>query len=542
MGNGAKFIAFCNGKWPHFFAGLLLLLFATSHFMMLRVKLPSQDSISTIFPFLTNWTLYLLAGILELVTAFVCLRNRGRELASLAIFIFLLVILWYRWALSYTGGDIKNCNCLGVLGKALHLSQTQEKDAPIAVLVLLALTIIPWLICKIFNFARSQLGKAGVAGRVAGIGLLLLCPCAYGQKTIVLTGQYDVYHYTGRGKQLFTNYTRHVAFTFTLSGQARSIFATNIDTNPEGLGLRTPWEGWIFDGTNSYTLMPELDTNNGYAVYATISPGQCFLRDYDESLDFYTIWLAYGLSSTNLPATKSGVVEIPLPWYNTRGSPFSHGFEWKITPSPDARFMSECQVSRNTNLDLSDDAEMSRPDVVGPLTLSGRNNWKELLRVRQLSYPQGTVLAVYKCKQWCPTNQVTLPINSEEIFADNIQATNKPTVQAQVRGINVTVREDLEQLLPLLTAKTRVRDYRFRTENRSMDAISPRIEYQLAPGDSWNKPDILRDAQNQRMFFPAKFKFVDAKHRSHFTWLLLVVILAPLVIIVFKSKHKIKQR
>jgi hypothetical protein len=541
--NYAKLIQFCTGKWPHCFAGFLLLLFAASHFLMLTVDDLSQHSISTVFPFLTMWTLYLLAGIFELATAITCLRNRAQDIANLAIFIFVGVMVWYRWSLSYTGGG-KICHCLGILGQTLRLSQTQEKVIPIVALVLLSLTILPWLLSRLVEIVRSLWGNSIAARNVAFILLVFLCHRSYGQQTIEVTGQYDSYHYYDlRTSAPYTNETRHVAFACTFSGNAWSIYATNIDTNPEGAGLRTPWEGLIYDGTNTYTMMPyhvevmgrswtaETEMGKSCSIRTTISSGPLFIRDYDEFLDFYTIWLAYGLCPTNLPTDfiKDGAVEIPLPWFNSRNSPMSHGFEWKITPSADRRFVLGCQVLRNTNLDLSDSQEMLRPDFNAPLSLGLLNRDTELLQLRRQIYHQDSVQAIYKCKEWYETNQVLLPMVSEEAFADSIVDTNQPTTQAQVRVAKVTVRKGLEQLLPRVTQHIFVRDYRDRKVDKQKGGISPYIEYLLAPGDSWDNPEILLKAESHRVYFPTDFGSSDARRKSYFAWLLLILILAPLV-------------
>ena len=88
--------------------------------------------------------MYLIAGLFEAATGLLCLRFRGRDAANIVILTFVGVILWYRWAFYYTGGT--QCSCLGILGRLLHLSKTQEKVLPILALIVLTMTTLPWLI------------------------------------------------------------------------------------------------------------------------------------------------------------------------------------------------------------------------------------------------------------------------------------------------------------------------------------------------------------------------------------------------------------
>jgi hypothetical protein len=546
--DSAKPIRLYGGRLPHYFAGLVLLLFAASHFIMLIVHSPSQHSISTVFPFLTNWTVYLLAGIFELATAFICLKNRGRELANWAIFTFVIVIVWYRWALSYTGGG-KTCECLGILGQALHLSKTQEEVIPIVVLVLLALTITPWLVHKPVEIARSLWSNRGTARNLAIILCAFMCYQSYGQETVEVTGEYDGHHYNPKTGVPYANYTRHAAFTCTFSGKSWSIYATNIDANPDGLGQRTPWEGLVYDGTNTYILMPNLEKVMGIvesqkmgkscSVRATVSHGLLFLPDYDEWLDFYSVWLAYGLCPTNLPADfiKNGVIGIPLPWKNTRLTPMAYGFEWKITPSANGRFMSECEVLRNTNLDLNAKEETLRPSINPPLSLQGFNHFNETLEWRR-GESWGFVAALYKCSKWYDTNGVLLPAEAEFKICDPY-FTNSPLVLNQIRVVKVTVRRGLERLLPQIKEKILVADYRYRRADGVQ--VFPYMEYLLAPGDSWksdNDPKLLNMAKIA-VRWGHSLEFPENKRRSRCALLILMVLfLVPPVLIYLYSKHQ----
>ena len=247
----------------HCLAAVLLLTFAFSHFAAFAVHLPSQASVNTVFPFLTNRTMYLLAGVLELITAVICLLKRGRQRAHVAILMFIFVMIWYRWALFYTGGGA-HCECLGILGVALRLSKTQEKVLPIVALVLLGLTVLPWLLRRLAGIMRMTPSVPKVAGNLGLMLIAFLCHSSAAQQTIEVTGRYDTENFNPGTGTPFTNMARHVAFTFTLAGDAWSIWCTNI--SDAGDGLKTPWEGLVFDGKNTFVFVPHSGQTKGASI------------------------------------------------------------------------------------------------------------------------------------------------------------------------------------------------------------------------------------------------------------------------------------
>jgi hypothetical protein len=542
----------------HLFAGVLLLIFAVSHFLMATVPVPSNHSISTVFPFLRMWALFVFAGLFELSVAAICLKNYGRDIANFAILTFIVVMVWYHWALPYTGGG-KTCQCVGILGHALHLTKTQEKVVPVIVLCLLTITIIPWLLRRLFENARYFFQRA--SHLVRHVSLILLALVAWqcnGQETVQVSGKYHCFPYFPKTGVPYTNDITHAAFTYTVSGKAWSLYATNIDTNPEGAGFRTPWEGLIYDGTNLFTMMPyhaeaqgrnwtiETELGKGSAVRTTISPGPFFNTDFDEYLNFYAIWITYGLHPGDLKKDKNGLIEIVLPWYtSTRNTPLSHGFEWQISPSEDGRFISQCVVLSNTNLDRGDDAEMLRTDVDFPENLGARNRFTELLELRRLNYPNHYIQADYKCQEWYHTNGFTLPMRSEFKVYANFPFTNfypnSPLTRANIEAEKVTVRKGNENLLPsVVTNRTLVADYRYRKEFQGH--ICAHVDYVLAPGDSWksdNDPALVRKAMESLGQFSPQFGYAKDKRRSHLTWLLLVAILVP-ALLFLRPKKSIK--
>src|ERR1700734_1372770 len=128
----------------HGLAALLLLLFSVSHFADLIMGGVFYDAVNPVFTFLTNRTVFFLAGTLEMITAICCWKYRGQDLTNVAILTFIGIILWYRWSFHYVGGY--RCNCAGLFGKLFHISKIKENMIPVIALILLTISTVPWMI------------------------------------------------------------------------------------------------------------------------------------------------------------------------------------------------------------------------------------------------------------------------------------------------------------------------------------------------------------------------------------------------------------
>ncbi len=520
----------------HMLSSVLLLLFAISHFAAFTLNRPSQHSLNPVFPFVTNQTMYLAAGVFELVTSLVCYLGKGRKAARSAVMVFVVVMVWYRWAYYYTGGN-GSCDCLGVWGSVLHLTKTQERIMPIIALVLLTLTMLPFLVCKFF--LGRELGKPDAVNLVRVFVLLMSVAAnsALGGQTIEVTGRYDTERRNPRTGIVHTNLSRHVAFAFKMSGSGWSIYATNLDNS--GVGLKTPWEGLIYDGDETYTFLPignEIGSNSrSNDIKATISPGPIFLRDYDEWIDFDVIWLAYGMCPKLLSTNQAGSYEIPLPWTHSRISAHAHGFEWKITSTAEGRFVEACQVVRNTNLDLTLDEEMIRPGMKVPNSiLAARNSFQQALESRR-SIPHGFVVARYACAEWFTTNGITIPKNSEQLRYSELFP--YPAFQARVSAHTLVVRNVDDQLVPSVTRSISVEDYRFR--RASSNDVSASIRYILSPRSSWKRadnPDLAQQAERDLKLMKAFNRGESSNRKSIFAWSLLALVIVPFVIMQLRKK------
>lgn len=513
----------------HWTAAIILLLFAALHFSGLAFPDYTSDSENTVFPFLTSRMMYLTAGIFELLTALVCLKFRGRDLANIVILVFVGIILWYRWALHFTSDGLAQCGCLGLLGKWLNVSRTQELLIPVIALILLTLTTTPWLYRMLASSCRQSSGCLPLS-----LLLFALPGAAHGEQTIEVHGEIDAARYAYKLGTPFTNTQVHVGFVATLSGDTYKICATNLNNSI--------WWGMIVhDGTNMFTLNPDgghmwfNEPSKSNSIVATISPSSMYCPDEDDTLGLAAAWLTYGLSPQKVTPNEKGFVEFQLPWQTRSiGAISAYGYKWLINPEASARFMEDCQVVRDNSLDLSDKQELLRPASNYPTSRTHRNESSEaLMRRRQIT--NGFVVARYQCTAWHRTNDMSIPATSEFMWFFTDSATS-PGYRAKLRTTAVVVRSNTEALLPSPSLPTRIQDYRYKRANATH--IFKYAEYTLQAGDDWKSdrdPVLLALAQDHLEHGRRYDDFGSGK--NVFAWTLLaVLVMTPAIAMLWRKK------
>ncbi|MGA2178369.1 MAG: hypothetical protein ABSH15_02130 [Verrucomicrobiota bacterium] len=533
-----------GGKSPlytvlHLIAATILLLFAASHFAFLTVPDVSHNLQNPVFPVIPNKTMYLIAGLFEAVTGLLCLRFRGRDAANIVILTFVGVILWYRWAFYFVGGT--QCSCLGILGRLLHLSKTQEKVLPIVALVLLTMTTLPWLIRILWNSRRRASENLPLI-----FALAFLPQVALGQKSVEVTGELNLKVGNPRTGAPYTNQEAHSSFTVTFSGDTWSIHATNL------LDKRW-WEELVWDGTNIYTMEPQ--GGNYYfnipptgTNLVTIRGSQLFETGWDDPLGVAALWIAYGFAPQTVSPNNMGLKEVPLPWEHPRNHPDAYGYNWIMTPSADGRFLEDCKMVRDQGLDLNEKQESLRPEVDFPVGTRERNHFKVGLSIKK-AVPSDFVAARYHCAEWYHTNGMAIPAASElTIYYYGLTNVTKPSSvfaypykTAEIKATSVKVDDALEEVLQPAVAATYVEDYRYKRMSKTR--IFRYAGYWLNAGEPWksgNDPALLAQAEYGLKHGP-RFDELGVASRNVVAWLLLALGVIPPMAIFFALGKKQKQ-
>lgn len=524
----------------HLLAGIVLLVFALSHFAFLAMYDNSRDSANPVFPFLHNGGVYFCAGMFEMATSAVCFCFPGRHRTNFGILGFVMVIIWYKVTFYFLGGV--QCGCLGLLGRLLHVSKLQEIVLPDLALLLLVATTSPWLLnmAKRIRWPFSACPSKGVPSLL--IALVVIAPLhVSGARTICIQGEIDSAHYNPITGHIFTNNYVSAAFSAFISDYTWDLRITNQIDN-------TRWARLAWDGTNTYLFQP--NGGNFYShkppvdnsVLVTISPSPIFHSLDQDDIGLAPLWLTYGFLPIAATTDAAGVIALPLSWRGSRSSSQAYGYQWKIGKWVGGRFIDEIDVVRDQALDLAPKDELLRNEMDYPETLVSFNVRNQAIQYRR-EIPDGFREATYRCKNWYKTNELLIPFGAEFkwYLPPAPRAKNdKPTYIANLTANNILIRDDVAGFAEMGTAeKWRiVHDYRYKTANENR--IFKYAQYELQAGERFraaNDPNL--QAQAEAWLIHGK-KFGDFSNRGAIlSWLLLAAIIVPAIVLIWKKgKHK----
>jgi len=525
-------------KCLHWCAGLVLLLFAISHILYLLKNVePTLLGENIVFPFITNKTLVIIVTLFEISVAACCFIYTATNVANLGILAFIAIISWYRWAFYFTGG--RHCDCMGILGRVLHLNRTVESIIPIIALVCLFTATTPW----IYKLWRRHLNKI-IQLIVIGLGTSVFSGSTlFAQQNIELQGNYIIKNINYNTKVAIPGEDRIILFTATLCEDKWKIVVSGTNA---GVGTS---ENLTYDGTNTcftgkysdYFADPSTESNQ---LFTSIVPSEIINLEIASNLGIDFPWIVFGLSPNAIEKVQQQ--SIPLPWLYPRMNPMAYGFRWSVASSVDSRFIKECKIIRDRSLDLKDEQELSRPEFDFPTTLAAKLDYTRRLQIRK-QVLTGHVVASYNCYEWIHTNQLTMPKKATLYRysynpAPKYDGTPVYEYDLEVTNIVISPEPNNSPVLQLPAALTMVYDYRYRTSDTERIFVS--ASYLLHSNESWKSSkdeDLLKQASVWMEHGRKKNEF--SKERNYVAWILLVAILAPIPIflLIYKKTNKQKQ-
>jgi len=524
-------------QWFHSFAGVILLIYAASHFGFLFIPDEHHNLHNIVFPLVTNWVLYLIVGCIEMAVGIVCLKIRGHFLVNVALLTFVAAMLWYKWAFYYLGGSY--CGCTGLLGRLFHLKKQAENIVPLVTLGLLTFSTTPWLYRGFREFVNLKV-------RATVFFILLVCHQAFGSEIIQMKGTIDWQDYVPATGKPVAKYQGHHKFVATIQWPAWKICITNVE-RPQW------WAELVCDGTNTYFIQPKTkygflakgaDKNPSTDTQTVVidkSPG--FPREFDE-MEASIGWFTFGLSPRSIYTNNIGLIDMPVPTSSARDNLKSYGYKWLITWSDDGKYAKEADAVRDKALDLSDKEEMLRPNLDYPETLAKYNAYLQTLRVREAT-PNGFIKFHYTAEEWYHTNNILIPTASkvEVYWWDMSKKTYQfPWHVIKLKATDITFNSEESNLLPEISMPTEVRDYRYKKANETR--IFKYAEYTLNNGDFWksdNDPAILNQVSDY-LKHGRKYTTFSNQKKEWVAWTLLITAISPLVILALISlKNKTKK-
>lgn len=516
----------------HIFAGLVLIMFAVSHFAFLSMPDNSHASLNSVFPFLTNGKLYFIAGIFEAIIGASCLAFNGSDRTNVLILSFVTVILWYRIAFYLMGGN--QCGCLGLLGRLFHVGKWQEIAIPYLALLSLVTATTPWL----FRHFKKFRGSTAISSTLLAFIFLQPTQSVFGGLTIHISGEINSDCYNPKSGAIYTDDSVRADFKVKISDSDWSISVTNRADN-------TRWEKLVWNGTNLYLFQPNKyyyahEKKLAEATLITVSPSPVYFSlDGEDPTGLNVVWLAYGFSPVAASTNQDGVVALPLSWRGGRNSLGAYGYRWSLGEWAGWRFLNTLEVVRDHSLDLAAEQELLRSGMDYPENLVTFNLRNQDLRHR-LEIPDGFVEATYNCTSWLQTNSVAIPLISEfKRYSPPFQGSTheKPFYIAKLVAKTVSVSDEAARLLPMQADESHsvVRDYRYKKMNDTR--IFKYAEYELRKGDNWksaNDPELLA---KQRAWLKHGKKYRDFSNgKSVLSWLILGLIVVPVAVMMWKKQ------
>lgn len=515
----------------HGLAGLLLLVFAASHGVFLTLPDSRLGLDNLVFPFLSNWGVSFCAGLLELGVGLACLRWRGQPWINGLILTLVAVLVWYRWALRFTGGV--GCNCLGILGKLLGLNRTQEAGLSWFGLWVLVLSTVPWLgkqLWRVLQVCGGRIALAALLGSPIGL---------HAELNLQVWGTVTERDYNPRTGEPYTNQVWQNTFLVTLAGEAWDVRVTN-QHHPHW------WARQSFDGTNSYALRPARGVFVSEASYqpsTNLATASLIRSPYPVPvsagvLGDAMVSLTYGWSPATFRTNQAGMVVVPIPWTSVRNNPGAWGYQWRVHGWQDGRFLRGVDVVRDSKLDEPTSRELFRMEMDYPETRADYNAYQNVL-VHRKSEPDGSLRGRYTVTGWFQARGVTFPRSSRlEVF--HATPTNWPARVFELEASGFQFLDEAPQLIPEVAVPTEVADYRYKRWNSRR--IFKYATYTLELGESWpgdQEPALLAAAEDWLKRGRPFTRFADDRKRW-VAWLLLGLVLSPMVIWGMRLKRQNK--
>jgi len=473
---------------------------------------------NTVFPVFRNRAMFVIAIGIDLAVALLCIRFRGRNLADYAIISFILLMLWYRVAMHLTNPGGYTCACMGILTVIFNLTPYQEAVAAYATLVLLAFCAVPGLKTRFQSAGRAALPV---------VTLLLVMVTSVSAQTFEVHGQYDYLHFNPAHGTPNTNRAgihrgEHFYYSVLLRGEAWRISVTN----RQDAGL---WSQSAFDGTNIYYVTPSTGpflgqnraTSNG--VYIAIDHSKTPLYSGSDWAYAWIPWLAYGLNPARVQPDASGLQPIPLPWQTPRLKLRAYGWNWKLIPSSDKRFVASCEVIRDTRLDLTTASdELLRPEFDYPVSIADKNTMLSSLDYRR-GIANEFVDTQYRCMEWFETNGMKIPRRAE--ISQFLYLNRFPLARATLVAEKFSLLPDSTAILGWGELFRDVDDFRYK--QRREKRLFPVAQYKLKEGEAWKGPKEadIRAKVEDHLKRGSRYDQYDLKRRI-WVWVLGVALLA----------------
>lgn len=362
--------------------------------------------------------------------------------------------------------------------------------------------------------------------------LLLPVKTQSDQTTFLISGNYEASRYNPATREIYKDTHVRANFVATINNVSWHVAATNLEDG-------TVSEIWCV-GTNSYTLRSYKRGNpaTNY-VAATVSRSSLYQASGEDFLHISLPWITYCLSPKMLESDSK--VDLPAPWLRPRYRLESYGYRWLINASPGGMFIESCELVRDSSLDLSEEQEFLRPELVFPEHLRDYERYKVQLQIRKET-PDGFIQGRYRCLDYWHGSAKDVPARAElTYYLPGSTGYSHPWFRGTIKAESIQIITNNVEIGHTPEETVNVIDFRYRKFNGRQ--LYRGALYTLLPGESWkpdNDPGLLHERAQYLKHAPRYNAFPETRKKLLLIWLFCALLLVwPVAAIFRKTKRKV---
>lgn len=533
-------------RWAcHIIASSILIVFGLSHILsFIHTDSRYAYAVNTVFPPLTNNTVFGVTGLILTGVALWIFRRRGLPSANGLLTVIVALLIWYRTSLALLGTG-QPCECTGSIGVILGFSAAQERLVAILALAVLLLCLLMSQLAGLARFwqsTKSAVTRLAVLTAVMSVvSNTIHCHTA---PALSMEGTVHLSVRTAQGPAIVTNSA--CRFRIVLGdAETWEIASTNIN-NPQW------WSTAHFDGTNTYQSKPSLKEylpSTGEvipeegSVITTIVPGPLPFLQGDDDWRVADLWSVFctGAAARHLRVT-SGSVHWPVPLWMPRSNPKAWMFRWHLHgypgATPQSPWFGAIDIVRDESVVLKTPTEYRlHPEISHPLTPRGLENFNNLIGAGK-AYTNGSLGVKIEVLGWAKVGSVSYP-KEALVTQYGGGVANRPTRWVAVSVLAATTSEGERIMAPLPAARhVGVDDYRFRRKSKNREYEC--AVYRRTTGETWAAPNdpTLLAASDRHMANAPTFNQLLGRQRHYFAWTVFAVIVGVPMLIVLVRRNR----
>jgi hypothetical protein len=479
---------------PYLLGGWLLVVFGLSCFLASASShAPALGLSNSVFPFISNDTIFAFAGLLQITLATQVFRYRHTARADVLLIAIGSLLVWYRVA-RWLLGDTQACGCAGLLREYLNMSAQQERIYSTIGVVTLLVCALPggWRLLKNrrpgWNAGRGLLGSWAML--LGAMSFIATAKTLSASQDLRLWGRMTEERLNGFG-QPHTNLTQRYLWMIEISSEGTWV----VSSTNSGNGWR---ETIAFDGTDTYIIQPSaLENSQGSSLrsepdrnlnLATVSRGPLPLLVSDDVGQVSALWTCFcSLEAKRILGSNREEIVWPILGWSPRSTLKAWGFRWTFLGGSNlaagGRYLvSDIEMKRDRDLDAKTfDEALTIPEFQYPMDISDRNaaevSWAALK-----AYDNGALGGKLEFKEWTTEGGNPIPKRAElSYWLPGRKPSKYHRILIDLDRVELT--QFKPHAPPPFLVSTRVDDYRYQQKGEQKHFTA--ATYLAGVGETW---------------------------------------------------------